>query len=99
MENWKEIVTFNVNKKIEHQGWWYEEGDSINLKDNIRILGFKTPFYKTSTYGISFIGSDSSALVYNIKTGKTKTITGSVIIEKGEIKYRPVSVMRTYEQD
>jgi hypothetical protein len=97
MENWKETVTFNVIKKIEHQGEWYEQGDSINIKDNIRILGFKTPFYKTSTYGISFIGSDSSALVYNIKTGKTKTITGSVIIKKVEIKCRTVSVMRTYE--
>ena len=103
MENQKEwndeVVTFNVNKKIGYQGKWYEEGDLINLKDNIRILGFRTPFHKTSTYGICFIGSDSSALVYNIKTGRTKTLTGSVLIKTGEVKFRTVSVMRTYEQD
>lgn len=102
MENQKEwedtMVTFNINKKIKHQGEWYEEGDLINLKDNIRILGFRTPFYKTSTYGICFIGSDASALVYNVKTGRTKVITGPVIIKTGETKFRPVSVSATYNQ-
>lgn len=67
-----------MTRMIQHEGAWYKFGYLIQIKEKRSFLFWYLPFSKTVTYQIDFIGLDCSALLKNLKTKESRTITGSI---------------------